>query len=271
MTQHDYVIANQGAVDFRNDINNAFSAIVSQNSGATEPTITFAYMLWYDTASDILKMRNADNDAWISLSNFDQGTDSAEVPVDNLPSIPESKLPVSSTSQKGIIETSTDTEAKAVSDTERAVTPSNIAAIFAEPPSLGSTSRSSVNCTTLDADSTITLSAATRTISINGVVYSYDQAVTNNNWYNLTGGAHRGAFLLIAALTGNDGPAAVFYGADDSNYYGGSVTRALSHAGSAGVYSGTTIEMDWPGSNAPRIRWSGTGASPTIRIWYVRV
>lgn len=32
-------------------------------------------MLWYDTANNVLKMRNEDNDAWISLLTLDQTTD----------------------------------------------------------------------------------------------------------------------------------------------------------------------------------------------------
>jgi hypothetical protein len=75
MTQHDYVIANQGAVDFRNDINNALLSIVSQNAGASAPTATFADMIWYDTTNDLLKMRNEADDAWITLFKLDQTGD----------------------------------------------------------------------------------------------------------------------------------------------------------------------------------------------------
>lgn len=75
MSQHDYVIANQGAIEFRNDINNALASIVSLNSGTTSPSTTFANMLWYDTTNNILKMRNSSNDAWISLFSLDQTND----------------------------------------------------------------------------------------------------------------------------------------------------------------------------------------------------
>ncbi len=75
MTQHDYAIANQGAVDFRNDINNALLSIVSQNSGAAAPTTTYANMVWYDTANDLLKIRNEADDAWITLFKLDQTSD----------------------------------------------------------------------------------------------------------------------------------------------------------------------------------------------------
>ena len=43
MAQHDYNLANQSGADFRADLNNALSAIVTVNSGATEPTTTFAH------------------------------------------------------------------------------------------------------------------------------------------------------------------------------------------------------------------------------------
>jgi hypothetical protein len=75
MAQHDYTIANQGAVDFRNDINSALGAVVSQNSGDTEPQTTFANMLWYDSANNILKIRNEADDAWIEIFNLDQSLD----------------------------------------------------------------------------------------------------------------------------------------------------------------------------------------------------
>ena len=74
MAQHDYVIANQGFPAFRTDLNNALSAVVSNNSGASAPSTTYAYQLWYDTGNNQWKMRNADNDAFITLATFDQST-----------------------------------------------------------------------------------------------------------------------------------------------------------------------------------------------------
>jgi len=77
MSQHDYTIENQTFPATRTDLNNVFAAIVSQNSGATAPSTTYAYMLWYDTTTDILKMRNANDDAWIDLFTIDQAADTA--------------------------------------------------------------------------------------------------------------------------------------------------------------------------------------------------
>lgn len=75
MSQHDFNVANQGFPAFRTDMNNAFAALASNSSGATAPSTTYAYQWWYDTTTNILKMRNADNDAWISFATFNQTTD----------------------------------------------------------------------------------------------------------------------------------------------------------------------------------------------------
>ena len=66
MSQHDYNIQNQTGADFRADLNNALSAIATTNSGSTEPTTTFAHQLWIDTSSNVLKIRNGVNNAWIT-------------------------------------------------------------------------------------------------------------------------------------------------------------------------------------------------------------
>ena len=77
MAQHDYVIANQTFPATRTDLNNALAATVTQNSGATAPSTTYAYQLWYDTTANKLKQRNANDDAWIDLFDVDQVADTA--------------------------------------------------------------------------------------------------------------------------------------------------------------------------------------------------
>lgn len=69
MSQHDYNIANGGGAAVRADLNNALQAILSQNSGATAPTTTKPFMLWYDTANGLIKMRNAADNAWLDYMN----------------------------------------------------------------------------------------------------------------------------------------------------------------------------------------------------------
>lgn len=80
MSQHDYTIGNQSAPNARADINNALAAIVSQNSGATEPASTYANMVWYDSSANILKMRNEADSAWITLTTLDQAAGTAAAP-----------------------------------------------------------------------------------------------------------------------------------------------------------------------------------------------
>jgi hypothetical protein len=75
MSQHDLSIANQGFPAFRSDLNNALQALGSMQSGTSEPATTYANMLWYDTTNNIVKMRNEDNDAWISLITLNQTND----------------------------------------------------------------------------------------------------------------------------------------------------------------------------------------------------
>lgn len=92
MAQHDFNIANQTFPDTRTDINNAFAAMVSNSSGSSAPSTTYAYQLWYDTTNDILKIRNADNDAFITLFSFNQSTDSVLVAGEELVDDPSPQL-----------------------------------------------------------------------------------------------------------------------------------------------------------------------------------
>jgi hypothetical protein len=71
MATHDYVLANASGAAFRADLNNALAAIVSNNSNATEPATTYAYMWWMDTNNGQLKQRNAANDGWITIREID--------------------------------------------------------------------------------------------------------------------------------------------------------------------------------------------------------
>ena len=79
MSQNDFNIANQGFPQFRADLNSALQALASNSSGAAAPGTTYAYQLWYDTSTNLLKMRNADNDNWITLAAFDQAADEWQI------------------------------------------------------------------------------------------------------------------------------------------------------------------------------------------------
>jgi len=70
MAQHDYIIENQSGFAFRTDLNNALAAIVSQNSGNDEPSTTYAYMLWAEQDTGLLKIRNAANSGWVTIGTM---------------------------------------------------------------------------------------------------------------------------------------------------------------------------------------------------------
>ena len=78
MSQNDLSIANQGFASFRSDLNSALQALASTNSGTSAPSTTYANQLFYDTTNNILKIRNEDNDAFISLFTLDQTNDNIE-------------------------------------------------------------------------------------------------------------------------------------------------------------------------------------------------
>lgn len=67
MSQHDYDVANQAGAGFRSDLNSALAAIVSNNSGASQPATMFAYQFWADTTTGLLKIRNSGNTAWVTI------------------------------------------------------------------------------------------------------------------------------------------------------------------------------------------------------------
>jgi len=71
MAQHDYNIGDQNGFDFLVDLNNALSAIATNNAGSSEPNPTFAHMLWFDTNNDLMKVRNEANSAWVIVAKKD--------------------------------------------------------------------------------------------------------------------------------------------------------------------------------------------------------
>jgi hypothetical protein len=71
MATHDYVIANGTGAAVRSDLNNALAAIVSNNSGSSEPSTKYAYQWWADTTTGQLKLRNSANNAWVTIFELD--------------------------------------------------------------------------------------------------------------------------------------------------------------------------------------------------------
>jgi len=72
MSQHDFNISNQTASVTRADINNALGALASLSSGVNAPATTYANMLWYETDTNTLRMRNEADSGWIRIGYLNQ-------------------------------------------------------------------------------------------------------------------------------------------------------------------------------------------------------
>ena len=78
MSQNDFTIANQTFPNTRADINSALQALASTSSGSSAPSTTFANQFFYNTTSNLLQIRNEDNDAFITIAELDQTNDTVE-------------------------------------------------------------------------------------------------------------------------------------------------------------------------------------------------
>tara|TARA_R110000796_G_scaffold150672_2_gene267357 strand:+ start:1715 stop:2389 length:675 start_codon:yes stop_codon:yes gene_type:complete len=74
MSQHDFDINNATAAAARVDINLALKALGSLSSGTTPPATTYANMLWYETDTNWIFVRNEANSAWVRFVYVDQST-----------------------------------------------------------------------------------------------------------------------------------------------------------------------------------------------------
>ena len=63
----NWTIPNSGGSTFRATLNSTLAAVQSNNSGVSTPIVVVAGMLWFDTATGILKRRNAANNSWLEV------------------------------------------------------------------------------------------------------------------------------------------------------------------------------------------------------------
>jgi len=122
MSQHDFDIANQTAAAARADLNNALKALASLSSGATAPNTTYANMLWYETDTNLLKMRNEADDGWIKIGYLDQSTDTFSL-MNDTPVVNNSGV------QQGVVgDQATSTWETGTGTTETLVSPAKVKA-----------------------------------------------------------------------------------------------------------------------------------------------
>lgn len=78
-TVTDVEVANASFPTVRQDLNDILEAIATNFSADAEPSTMYANQFWYETDTNLLKFRNEDNDAWITLAYFDQTNDEWEI------------------------------------------------------------------------------------------------------------------------------------------------------------------------------------------------
>jgi len=137
MTARVINIPNATASVTRTNINDALAALGSTNSGATEPPGSLNNMLWYDTATHILKLKAEVGSDWISIGYFDQSTDTFRIFDDT------QLVDASGTATDGVLgDQTTATWQAGTGTTESLVSPAKIKAAvdaigYTQPTSLG--------------------------------------------------------------------------------------------------------------------------------------
>ncbi len=97
MTTHPFTISGaQNAVSAREDIEDALQALASNNSADNEPSTPYANMWWYETDTNLLKIRDEDNLSWINVAYINQSTNKFEI-------LDDTKVVTTSGTQVGIL------------------------------------------------------------------------------------------------------------------------------------------------------------------------
>ena len=82
--QNDFDLGDQGFPSMRDDMNNAFQSLASKSRGPVAPSTTYANQWWYDETNGILKIRNPDNNGWLTFMTFDGVTGEYTLPPSRL-------------------------------------------------------------------------------------------------------------------------------------------------------------------------------------------
>ena len=122
MSQHDLDIANQAASNARADINLALKALASTSSGTSDPSTTYANMLFYNTSTNLLRLRNEANSGWINLGYVDQSSSAFRI-------LNDTQVTSTTGSQTGLLgDQATSAWTTGTSTTESLVSPAKIKA-----------------------------------------------------------------------------------------------------------------------------------------------
>jgi hypothetical protein len=71
MSQNSLIIGNVSAPAARTAINNAYDTLKTLHSGTSAPSAPAPYMLWFDTTTSRLKIRDNSNADWVTIGYLD--------------------------------------------------------------------------------------------------------------------------------------------------------------------------------------------------------
>jgi hypothetical protein len=132
--QADFIVSNGTGAAVRSDLNVQFAAIVSNNSGATEPATMYAYQWWADTTAGLLRLRNSANSAWVTIRQLDG--EFSTVPVENGSAAAPSIYFKDSGTDSGFFSPGTDAVAISTAGTNRLhITSGGLVGIGTDSPS----------------------------------------------------------------------------------------------------------------------------------------
>lgn len=80
MSQNTVIIVDGTGLEVLGYMNDAFNTLSTNNSGSSEPTEKYAWMLWADTTNGLLKLRNAANTDWLVIGTISKKNGSQIVP-----------------------------------------------------------------------------------------------------------------------------------------------------------------------------------------------
>ena len=130
MPVHNLHIDNQPTATFRADLNDALLALASNASGPDEPAARVAGMLWLDTTTSILKIRDETNSDWLPIALIDSAQNTFTPLINALKAMNASGISVQNMDGDEILKliAATDQEAIDGVDSLKVITPQSLRA-----------------------------------------------------------------------------------------------------------------------------------------------
>jgi hypothetical protein len=260
MAQADYVVANGTGAAVRSDLNGQLAAIVSNNSGVTEPATMYAYQWWADTTTGLLKLRNAANNAWITIGTLADanlgllspagGTLTGALLADDNGNAALPAIAFDGDPNTGIFRAGADQLGIATNGVER-LRFGAAGQIGIGGATYGSAGQVLISNGAATAPAWQTLEAFTA-----GTVMLFQQTSAPTGWTKIT--THNNKALRVVSGSAGSGGATAFTSVFASRTPAGSVSGSVSGSNSGGGVNGHTLSTHEMPSHSHQISFAGT-------------